>query len=70
MRLPPEEFDSVYRAMLATLDSETVWRELHRLADPHEPVVLCWERPGLPCHRRHVAEWLQEMLGHEVDELV
>ncbi len=38
-----------------------------RLADPHEPMLLCWER--LPfsetvwCHRRLVAAWLERELG-------
>lgn len=32
-------------------------------------VMLCWEAPGEFCHRRVVAEWLEEELGITVPEL-
>lgn len=55
------------------LDPKAVWDELHRLAHPHEPVLLCWERPPLTasnwCHRSMVAEWLEEALGVSIPEL-
>ena len=63
--------------ILAPLDPQTVWDELHRLAGESEPVLLCWERPPvaateLPghdfCHRRIVAQWLEERLGFVVEE--
>ncbi len=43
------------------------------LADPHEPVLLCWERPPFSettwCHRRLVAAWLERELGLIVPEV-
>ena len=63
--------------ILAPLDPQTIWDELHRLAGESEPVLLCWERPPvaateLPghdfCHRRIVAQWLEERLGFVVEE--
>lgn len=45
--------------------------------NPHEPVnkldnaiLLCWERPEKFCHRRLVAEWLEQTTGHEVPEFI
>ncbi len=50
--------------ILAKLDSEKVMRDLTSLAVPHEPVLLCFERPPFTsnnwCHRRLCAEWFQE----------
>ena len=34
-----------------------------------DAILLCWEVPGADCHRRLVAEWLQESLGIAVPEL-
>src|SRR5512144_2203667 len=70
MRLAAAEFDPVYRAMLAEFDPHQVWDELHFLANGVEPVLLCWEPPGRPCHRRHVAWWFRQTLGHVVEGLV
>jgi hypothetical protein len=34
-----------------------------------DAILLCWERPGAFCHRRLVAEWLEENLGVSVPEV-
>jgi hypothetical protein len=70
------EDEAAYRTryfdeVLAPLDPQRTWDELHALAAPHEPVLLCFEdlrKPGLWCHRRLVAEWLERALGVEVAE--
>lgn len=58
--------------ILARLDPQETWDRLHALAYPHEPVLLCFERPPFTrdnfCHRHLVAEWFGERLGHEVPE--
>jgi len=60
-----EEYARRYHAeVLAALDPAVVRRELG-----DEAILLCWERPGAPCHRRIVARWLEERLGIEVPEL-
>lgn len=50
-----------------------MWEDLHRLSYPHEPVLLCWERPPLTgrnwCHRRMIAEFFSSELGHNVQEI-
>ncbi len=55
--------------ILAPLDPRQVWAELHALAAPHEPVLLCWEHDPAGCHRRMVAAWLEQALGVRVPEL-
>lgn len=61
-----------YAAILDALDPQKVWDDLHRLAGDQEPILLCWERPPFTptnwCHRRLVADWLQDRLGVEVPE--
>lgn len=60
------------REILAPLDPQKVWDELHVLANGHEPVLLCHEhlrKPGEWCHRRMVAEWFEQVLGVTVPEM-
>ncbi len=76
---PGPWFNSVseeeYRVRFATeilskLDPQAAWDALHTLSAPHEPILLCYEKPGEFCHRRLVATWFEEALGVTVAELV
>src|ERR1022692_2918745 len=60
----PELFDREYRKVLDSLDAKQVTEELGPNA-----IILCWELVNVRCHRRPVAEWLQEKLGIVVPEL-
>jgi len=60
----PELFDREYRKQLAALDAKQVAEELGP-----DAVILCWESFNVRCHRRLVAEWLEEKLGIVVPEL-
>jgi len=51
-------------AILARLDP----REVYERPPAADAVLLCWEQPGLPCHRRDVAAWFEERLGAVVPE--
>lgn len=54
-----------YKAeVLALLDPKEVYRELGENA-----ILLCWEKAGDFCHRRLVAEWLEQALGIDVPEI-
>jgi hypothetical protein len=64
LKMPDEEFEPLMRAILAALDPHEVAERL----GPHA-VLLCWEKPFQLCHRRMVAEWLEEALGLEIPEL-
>jgi hypothetical protein len=51
-----------------------VWDDLHALAGNHEPVLLCYEhypdhKADDWCHRRMVAQWLEQSLGMSVTEM-
>lgn len=65
VRLKDEaEYVRQYKALLAKLDPREVVMELGM-----DAILLCWEKPGEFCHRRLVAEWLQEHLNIEVPEV-
>ncbi|MEZ5578938.1 MAG: hypothetical protein R3F40_05705 [Candidatus Competibacteraceae bacterium] len=36
------DYEPLYQAILSKLDPRQVADDLHRLTDPHEPVLLCW----------------------------
>jgi hypothetical protein len=60
----PGLFDQEYRKQLAALDARQVAEEL-----APNTILLCWESFNVRCHRRLVAEWLEEKLGIVVPEL-
>jgi hypothetical protein len=63
-----EHYRQAYQAgILDRLDPARVWRELHALAE--NPILLCWEDANVFCHRRIVAEWLEQNLGVKISEL-
>jgi hypothetical protein len=48
--------------ILRKLDAQRVYDDLRG------KILLCWEPPGVFCHRRMVAEWLEHKLGIVVPE--
>jgi hypothetical protein len=60
----PELFDREYRKLLDALDAKQVVEELGP-----DAILLCWESFNVRCHRRLVAEWLEQKLGIVVPEL-
>ena len=60
----PELFDREYRKQLEALDAKQVAGDLGP-----DAVLLCWESFNVRCHRRLVAEWLEEKLGIVVPEV-
>jgi hypothetical protein len=60
----PGLFDREYRMQLGALDPKQVAEDLGPNA-----ILLCWESFNVRCHRRLVAEWLEERLGIVVPEL-
>ena len=73
LKMSRAEYEPLYGVILSRLDPRRVVDDRHRLADPHEPVLLCWERPPFSetvgCHRRLVAAWLKRELGWVVPEI-
>lgn len=78
-----EYIDRYYHETLGPLNPQRTWDEIHELASGSEPVLLCYEAikgdlldvPAIElprkhfCHRRIVAEWLEEWLGAKVAEV-
>ncbi|HEC91770.1 MAG TPA: hypothetical protein ENI51_02060 [Candidatus Atribacteria bacterium] len=61
----PQKFiEFYYRYVLNRLDPNTVYAELGQ-----DAILLCWEEPGEFCHRRIVAQWLEEKLNIKIPEL-
>lgn len=49
----PRQYVRLYFGeVLSKLDPRQVWEDLHQLVAPHEPVLLCWEKPPLTPHGR------------------
>lgn len=64
LKMSCEEYDRHFDAILRDLDPNKIAEQLGENA-----VMLCWEAPNIKCHRRRVAEWLEESLGIEVTEV-
>ena len=52
-----------YAQVLAKLDAKKVYEFLGE-----DAILLCWEKPGIFCHRRLVADWFEQQLGIIVPE--
>lgn len=68
LRSSERQFDDLYWTRLEALDAQRVYRDLVALAGP-DALLLCHEKPGIPCHRLIVACWLESTLGIHVPEL-
>jgi len=59
-------FIPLYRAqVLDKLDPHKIIRDL----GGDNFLMLCWEDPGVFCHRRVVAVWMEKATGIKVEEL-
>ena len=67
LKMTQEEYDHEFGLILEKLDPEEVYRDLTRLGGA-DPILLCWEKSNVRCHRRLVAEWLEKSLGIEITE--
>jgi Protein of unknown function, DUF488 len=71
--LPADEFEAGYRERLDRVGVDCLRRQFDAIANEHpgQPVVLlCWEKPGEPCHRRVFADWWRERTREVVPEVV
>ena len=57
-----------YQTVLDLHNPMEIVNELLALFGP-APTLLCWEAPDKFCHRRLVANWLEERIGLTVPEL-
>lgn len=47
-----------YNSILSKLSREGILKEIERLSDGKDCILLCYEKPSDFCHRRLVAKWL------------
>ena len=64
-----DRYEATFAEKLAALNPQKVLDDLNELAAGHDPIILCWEKPPVWCHRRIVAEWIEKELGIEVPEV-
>lgn len=57
------EYIIAFQKRLDALDPQVVFDSLG-----DNTVMLCWESPGVFCHRRAVAQWLESSLGIVIPE--
>jgi len=63
--MDPETFIPLYKAqVLDKLDPHKIIKDL----GGDNFILLCWEDPGVFCHRRVVAAWMQKEAGALVEE--
>ena len=68
LKMSREEYDYEFGLILEKLDPEKVYRDLQQLGGEN-PILLCWEKPNTWCHRRRIAEWLENsLLNVEITE--
>ncbi|HKB37624.1 MAG TPA: DUF488 family protein [Gemmataceae bacterium] len=65
--IPDAEFVAYYDDLLNSLDPRQLWEDLTE-GGRKAACLLCWEKPGEPCHRQTVAEWFERHLGIVVPE--
>ncbi|MEH7114547.1 DUF488 family protein [Neobacillus niacini] len=63
LKMSQEEYDREFFRILSKLDAKEIYDKL-----PNNAVLLCYEKFNDQCHRRAVAEWLENELGIEVTE--
>ena len=70
LSLSGTEYDAHFNRLLEQLDARTVIADLAKLVAPHQQaVLLCFESPGIRCHRRRVSQWIESETGLVVPEL-
>jgi len=55
--------EAYYDEVLNHLDPYKVWNDLK------DKTLLCWEKSGSFCHRRIVAEWLENSIGKSLPNI-
>ena len=67
LRMGEATYNFHFNKILSALDPHKVVADLVRIANGKTPCICCYEKPGDPCHRHTVAEWLRAA-KYEVEE--
>jgi hypothetical protein len=62
LKMSPEDYLREYEKILARLDPVKV------AADLDGSIMLCFEQPGVRCHRLYISRWLHDTIGLKVPE--
>lgn len=69
IHLPEETYTPKFkREVIGKLDPKAIWNKIHSVSYGQDVILLCYEKAGDFCHRRLVADWLEERLGIKVEE--
>jgi hypothetical protein len=68
IHLEADDYVRSYRELLAKLDYKVIIEKLNALSHGKDVVLLCYEKPGLLCHRNIVATWITEHGEYSVSE--
>lgn len=66
-RMDKEEYSQLYIALMKARNgtAEKIYSTI-----PHETIMLCYEKPGDFCHRRVLADWIEDELGVKIPEWI
>ena len=67
MRMSIPDFTFAYRKKLADLNAIEIVAEIQKNFGD-DVILLCFEQANIKCHRRLVAEWLEEKIKIEITE--
>ncbi|MCP4409689.1 MAG: DUF488 domain-containing protein [Gammaproteobacteria bacterium] len=67
--MPEAQFRPLYADMLAVLDPVATVHQLEDIGAGEDVALMCYEMPGVFCHRQMVAAWLKKELRIEVLEV-
>lgn len=67
-RITWADFETLYRAELDSLDSKVILQTIKDKVWDNDVCLLCYEPPGVNCHRHILAEWLSEATGQAIVE--
>ncbi len=65
----PERMEPIFRAHMRGDEPQVALAEATALARAHKSCLLCFERDPAHCHRRIVAEMIQEQTGQPIRHL-
>ena len=68
-KLTWDEYNDLYRKeVLAKQKPYEVMKMINHHSQGRDVALLCYEKPGEPCHRHLAAQWLNENLGLSIKE--
>jgi len=68
LKLSESDYRKEFAQILAHLNARQIIEKIQIFAKDLDVALLCWERPGLFCHRTLVAAWLTKETGIELSE--